>query len=127
MSGLNKVMVIGNLGGDPELRFTASGSPITTFSVACSRIFTNGEGKKQEETEWFTVVVWNKLAEICNQFLLKGQKVYAEGRLHNRSWEGTDGQKHTRTEIIASHVIFLSLKSGNGPKGFAEGPDDVPF
>ncbi len=107
MVSLNKVMLIGNVGNDPEMRFTPSGNPVTSFRIATNRVFSTPEGEKKQETDWFTVVAWNKLAEQCNQFLNKGKLVYVEGRLRNRSWEGTDGQKHFRTEVIASRVTFL--------------------
>jgi single-strand DNA-binding protein len=93
-SSLNRAMIIGNLGGDPEMRFTPNGNPVTSFNVATNRVYNTADGERKEETEWFTVVTWNRLAETCNQYLTKGQKVYAEGRLHNRTWDGQDGQKH---------------------------------
>jgi single-strand DNA-binding protein len=134
-SSLNKVMLIGNLGADPEMRFTPSGNPVTTFRIAVNRVFNSPEGDRKDETEWFSIVTWSKLAETCNQYLTKGQKVYCEGRLHNRNWEGADGQKHYRTEIIASHVIFLDKKGAStnpedkiedGEPGEIE-PQDIPF
>ena len=93
MAGLNKVMIIGNLGTDPEMRYTANGNAVTTFRVACSRSFSGPDGERKEETEWFTVVTWNKLAETCSQYLQKGRRAYIEGRLQTRSWEGPDGQR----------------------------------
>jgi single-strand DNA-binding protein len=134
-NSLNKVMIIGNLGGDPEMRFTPSGSPVTSFNVATNWSYNAPDGERKEETEWFTVVAWNRLAETCNQFLTKGQKVYAEGRLRSRTWEGQDGQKHTRIEIIASRVIFLDKRAAasvgedkgeEGEAGEIE-PQDLPF
>ena len=107
---LNKVMIIGNLGRDPEMRYTPSGKPVTSFSVACSRIRVTPDGDRKEETEWFNVVAWDKLAETCGQYLTKGQKVYIDGRLQTRSWDGTDGQKHTRVEVIANTLIMLTPK-----------------
>ena len=111
MASLNKVMIIGNLGSEPEMRFTPNGNPVTSFRVATNRVYTTAEGERREETEWFTVVAWNKLAEQCNQFLAKGRLIYAEGRLHTRTWEGQDGQKHYRTEIIANRVTFLDRQA----------------
>lgn len=108
--GLNKVMIIGNVGTDPEMRFTPSGSPVASFRLATSRFYTSSDGERKQETEWFDVVTWNKLAENCNQFLTKGQRTYVEGRLKTRSWEGQDGQKHYRTEIVASSVLFLDRR-----------------
>jgi single-strand DNA-binding protein len=110
MVGLNKVMVIGNVGTDPEMRFTPNGSPVTSFSIATNRFYNTPEGERKKETEWFDVVTWNRLAENCNQFLTKGQRTYVEGRLRTRSWEGQDGQKHSRTEIIANSVLFLDRR-----------------
>jgi single-strand DNA-binding protein len=107
MASLNKVMVIGNLGTDPEMRFTPNGNPVTSFRIASSRTYTTSEGERKQETEWFTVVTWNKLAEQCNQFLAKGRRAYVEGSLKTRSWEGQDGQKRFNTEIVAYRVIFL--------------------
>jgi single-strand DNA-binding protein len=111
MVSLNKVMLIGNLGSEPEMRFTPNGNPVTTFRVATNRSYSTPEGERKEETEWFTVVAWGKLAEQCNQFLAKGKLVYTEGRLHTRSWEGQDGQKRYRTEVIANRVTFLDRQS----------------
>jgi len=107
MAGLCKAMIIGNLGRDPEMRYTPSGKPVTSFSVAVSRKFTAGDGDQREETQWFRVNAWNKLAETCNEFLSKGRKVFVEGRLQVRTWEGQDGQKRTSVEIVASDVLWL--------------------
>jgi single-strand DNA-binding protein len=107
MAGLNKVMIIGNVGTDPEMRFTPNGNPVTSFRMATSRTFASTDGERKQETEWFTIVSWNRLAETCNQFLTKGQRVYVEGRLRTRTWEGQDGQKRNRVEVIASRVLFL--------------------
>jgi single-strand DNA-binding protein len=133
MVSLNKVMLIGNVGNDPEMRFTPNGSPVTSFRVATNRVYSTPEGEKKQETDWFTVVAWNKLAEQCNQFLNKGKLVYVEGRLRNRSWDGTDGQKHFRTEVIASRVTFLdrqgAVATGEEKTEEVEGDDagDLPF
>ena len=105
--GLNKVMIIGHLGRDPEMRFTASGRPVASFSVATTRGWTNSEGERQEETEWFHVVTWGGLAELCKKRLHKGSQVYVEGRLQTRCWEGPDGERHYRTELVAQELIFL--------------------
>ena len=127
MASLNKVMIIGNLGADPEMRFTPSGSPVTSFRIASSRTFTTPEGEKKQETEWFTIVAWSKLAELCNQFLSKGRMAYVEGRLKTRSWEDKEGVKHYKTEVIASQVIFLD-RSGAAPlpEEAAEGGEEIP-
>lgn len=128
MVGLNKVMIIGNVGTDPEMRFTPNGSPVTSFRIATNRSYTTPEGERKEETEWFDVVTWNRLAENCNQFLTKGQRAYVEGRLRTRSWEGQDGQKHSRIEIIANSVLFLDRRPvGTLPEGGVEtiAEDDI--
>jgi single-strand DNA-binding protein len=111
MLTLNKVMIIGNVGTDPEMRFTPNGNPVTSFRVATNWVYTTPEGERKQETEWFTVVAWNRLAENCNQFLTKGQRVYAEGRLRTRSWEGQDGQRRSRSEVIANRVLFLDKQA----------------
>lgn len=105
--GLNKVLIIGNLGRDPEIRYTPSGRPVTSFSVATTRTWVNHDGERKEETEWFNVVAWGPLAEICNQYLAKGKQVYIEGRLQTRGWEDTHGRRHFRTEIVAQEMILL--------------------
>lgn len=132
MVGLNKVMIIGNLGTDPEMRFTPNGSPVTSFRLATSRNFTTSEGERRQETEWFDVVTWNKLAETCNQFLAKGRRAYVEGRLRTRTWEGQDGQKRSRIEIVANRVLFLdrqplpSAPEEAAPEETVE-VEDLPF
>lgn len=105
--GLNKVMIIGYVGRDPEMRYTPSGRPVTSFSVATSRTWTSAEGERREETEWFNVVAWGTLAEICKTRLSKSQQVYVEGRLQTRGWEDETGKKHFRTELVASEMILL--------------------
>ena len=135
MVSLNKIMIIGNLGSEPEMRFTPNGNPVTSFRVATNRVYTTPEGERKEETEWFAIVAWGRLAENCNQFLTKGQRIYAEGRLHTRNWETQDGQKHSRPEIIANRVIFLDRRvAGHLPEERPEEasigelePDDIPF
>ena len=107
MASLNKLILIGNVGNDPEMRYTPDGKPVTSFNLAVSRRYTTREGERREETEWFTVVTWNRLAETCNQFLAKGRRAYVEGRLRSRVWEGQDGQKRFRNEVIANKVVFL--------------------
>ena len=140
MPSLNRVMIIGNLGSEPEMRFTPNGKPVTSFSVATNWRYVTAEGERKEETEWFTVVAWGKLAEHCNQFLTKGRLIYAEGRLRTHTWESQDGQKHYRTEIIANRVTFLDRQAlaslpeeGVGEAGVGEAevgepePEDTPF
>ncbi len=111
--GLNKVMIIGNIGRDPEMRYTPSGKPVTSFSLASSRSWTAPDGQRREETEWFNVVTWGNLAEICNQKLSKSQQVYVEGRLQTRSWEDDRGQRHFRTEVVANEMIILGPRDKN--------------
>jgi single-strand DNA-binding protein len=105
--GLNKVMIIGHLGRDPEMRYTPSGRPVTTFSVATSRSWSTVDGERHQETEWFNVVAWGNLAEICKQYLTKGQQVYVEGRLQTRKWEDKEGNKHSSVEIVANEMMML--------------------
>ena len=105
--GLNKVMVIGHLGKDPEMRYTPSGRPVTTFSMAVSRSWNTADGERRSETEWFNIVSWGNLAEICKQYLHKGQQVYIEGRLQTRRWEYKEGQKHTNVEVVANEMMML--------------------
>ncbi len=115
--GLNKVMVIGHLGRDPEMRYTPSGRPVTSFSVVTTRAWTSAEGERHEESEWFNVVAWGNLAEICNQYLTKGQQVYVEGRLQTRGWEDGEGKKHYRTELVASEMIVLGDRHNSNTSG----------
>ena len=137
MAGLNKIMVIGNVGSDPEMRFTPNGKPVTSYSLATNRFFNASNGERKKETEWFDVVTWDRQAENCNQFLTKGQRVYVEGRLATRTWEGQDGQRRFRLEIHANRVIFLDRRPVGDPvegatpefdetEGLVE-PDDLPF
>ncbi len=144
MVSVNRIIIIGNLGSEPEMRFTPNGRPVTSFSVATNRRYTTSEGERREETEWFTVVAWSRLAEQCNQFLTKGRLVYVEGRLRTHTWEGQDGQRRYRNEIVADRVSFLDRqavaplpeeKVGEGEaeeKVGASGideldPEDIPF
>lgn len=130
--GLNKVMLIGNLGADPEMRFTANGTAMTTFRLAVNRSFRGPDSERRDETEWFSVVCWAQLAEIIGQHLHKGRKVYVEGRLQTRSWDGPDGQKRYRTEVVANQVLYLDPAAGGAaplPDGVAGDvePEDLPF
>jgi single-strand DNA-binding protein len=140
MASLNKVMLIGNLGKDPEMRYTANGKAVTTFTLACNRTSTAADGERREDTDWFDIVAWDKTAELCSQYLQKGRQAYIEGRLQTRSWEGQDGQKKYRTEVIAQNVLFLGSPGGGGGGGAARAerfddagsgppvdPDDLPF
>ncbi|MEW6716706.1 MAG: single-stranded DNA-binding protein [Chloroflexota bacterium] len=122
--GLNKVMIIGHLGREPEMRYTTSGRPVTTFSVATSRTWTTSSGDRRTETEWFNVVTWGSLAEICKQYLNKGQQVYVEGRLQTRHWEDSDGNKRTTTEIVANEMIMIGDR--HAPEGEESPTDHTP-
>jgi single-strand DNA-binding protein len=137
---LNKIIVIGNLGRDPEMRYTASGQSVTSFSVASSRRYTTASGERREETEWFNVSAWGKLGETCNQYLTKGSRVYIEGRLRSRTYETRDGQTRFANEITLTDMHFLSGGSGMNEDrapygqdtGMGDGPplddvDDLPF
>jgi single-strand DNA-binding protein len=148
MAGVNKVILVGNLGADPELRYTSSGSPVCDIRLATSRKFTDKTGTTQEDTQWHKVVVWGKTAEHCKNFLVKGRQIYLEGRIQTRKWQNKEGQDQYTTEIVADHVQFLGAKTeggqqasqqasqGNGPtpptpKPQAPGDgwddDDIPF
>ena len=112
--GLNKVLLIGNLDCDPEMRYTPSGRPVTSFSLATSRSWRSADGERREETEWFNIVTWGNLAEICKQYLAKGKQVYIEGRLQTRGWEDDTGKKHFRTEVVANEMIMLGNRHSSG-------------
>jgi len=115
------------LGRDPEMRYTPSGRPVTTFSLATSRTWNTSEGERRTETEWFTVVAWGSLAEICKQYLVKGQQVYVEGRLQTRHWEDNDGNKHSATEIVANEMIMLGDRHENNHSGDVETTEDNDY
>ena len=142
---LNRMTAIGNLGSDPEMRYTPNGDPVTTFSIAVSRSYNTRDGERREETEWFRVVTWRQLAELCNQYLSKGRKVYVDGRLQTRQWEARDGTTRTTVEIEAQNVVFLNRPNeggggmpreeedpggnfgGGGGDGGGAPEDDLPF
>ena len=141
---LNKATIIGNLGADPEVRSTNSGTRVATLSVATSRRWTSRTGEQQEKTEWHRVVCWDRLAEICERYLKKGDRLYVEGRIEYRQWEGQDGQTRYTTEIRANELIMLGSTGEGAPvqagpsrspeKDFSEfssealaGEDDLPF
>ncbi len=105
--GLNKVMIIGHLGRDPEMRYTPSGRPVTTFTVAVSRSWNTVDGERHTEAEWFNIVAWSNLAEICKQYLVKGKQVYIDGRLQTRRWEDKEGTKHSSVEVVANEMMML--------------------
>ena len=114
MASLNKVFLIGNLTRDPELRYIPSGSAVTSFTLASNRVFKMQTGEKKEETTFVRVVVWGRMAEVCNEYLSKGRSVFVEGRLQSRSWDGPDGQKRSATEVVALNVQFLGAGPGQG-------------
>ena len=139
---VNKVILIGNLGKDPELRYAPSGSAVTNFSLATSEQWKDQEGNPQERTSWHNIVMWGKLAEIAAEYLKKGRKVYIEGRLQYRDYEGKDGNKRYVTEIVASDLVMLGSRADGGsgqetgekeeplqgqPPTVSEGKDDLPF
>ncbi len=127
MRGYNQAIIVGNLGADPEMRFTPGGRAVTSFSVACSRKYKDQDGAVKEDTQWFNIVCWDKLAESCNQNIGKGDACMVIGRISNRSWEDDKKVKHYKTEIIAGTVNFLSPKvKDNGDPG-PDDPSDMPF
>ncbi|MBI2008762.1 single-stranded DNA-binding protein [Candidatus Amesbacteria bacterium] len=109
---LNKVLLIGNLTRDPEMRYTPQGTAVCTFGMATNRSWVTDSGEKREETEWHRIVAWNKLAELCSQLLHKGRRIYVEGRLQTRQWTGQDGQQRTATEIVIEDMILLDSRPG---------------
>ena len=138
---MNKVLIIGNVGRDPEMRYTPNGNPVTSFSVATTRRYTAG-GEQREETQWFNVSAWNRLAETCNEYVVKGMKVYIEGRLNAREYIAQDGQTRTSLDVNAFEVQFLNRPGDGGPAqggdvgggggGYAPGPppdgaEDLPW
>jgi len=120
---LNKVMLTGHLGADPEMRYTAQGSAVTTFRVASGRAWKSSDGMQHDDTEWFRVVAWDKLGEICNQYLTKGSRVYVEGRLQTRKWQDKNGQDRYTTEIIANEMKMLGGRASGSAPFPAEGPE----
>jgi single-strand DNA-binding protein len=122
--GVNKVILIGNLGGDPELRTTPSGTSVATFTLATNESWTGKDGVKQEKTEWHRIVAWGKLAEICGQYLSKGRQVYIEGRLTTRSWEDKQGVQRKTTEVIARDMQMLGGRGDQG--GVATSDSETP-
>lgn len=138
---VNRVILVGRLGRDPEMRYTATGTPVVNFSLATNEVWVQN-GERQERTEWHNIVAWSKLAEICNQYLTKGQLVFIEGRLQTRDWDDRDGNKRRTTEVVAATMRMLGGRGENGerePVGVAASPeanapmeagitdDDIPF
>ena len=129
MASVNKVILVGNLGADPEIRYTPSGTAVANFSLATKDRWTNKDGEKDERTEWHRIVAWARLGEICGEYLKKGSQIYIEGRLQTRSWEDRDGNKRYTTEIIAQVMQMLgSARRDSGEAGSVEEryPDEVP-
>ena len=130
---MNKTMVIGNLGNDPEIRYTQNEIPVATFSVATTERWKDAEGNRQERTEWHRIVAWRQLADVCGAHLRKGDKVFIEGKLQTRKWEDQDGNTRYTTEIVARDLEMLGGRqdgAGSPPKGDnvePPMPDDVPF
>jgi single-strand DNA-binding protein len=119
-------MIIGHLGREPEMRYTPSGRPVTSFSVATTRSWNTPDGERREETEWFNIVAWGNLAEICKQYLAKGQQVYIEGRLQTRRWEDQEGKKHFTTEVVANEMIMLGDRPSRSGAGGESGGYGAP-
>jgi single-strand DNA-binding protein len=138
---VNKAIIVGNLGKDPEVRYTQGGQAVCSFTVATNEKWKDKGGADQERTEWHRIVAWGKLAELCGEYLSKGRTVYVEGRLQTRDWTNKEGQKQYTTEVVAREVVFLGGRQGGGgggrpptpdddfgpPPSFDQGGDDVPF
>jgi single-strand DNA-binding protein len=126
---LNRIMVIGNLGRDPEMRYTPGGQAVTSFSLAATRTWTTSNGDRRDATEWFNVVTWGSLAEICNQYLTKGRRVFVEGEVRTRGWEQSDGRKHYRTELVAKEMIMLGPRPVSNEVEYTPKPrkEELPF
>ncbi len=138
---VNKAIILGNLGQDPEIRSTSGGQMVANLRIATNRVYTDRSGQRQEQTEWHSVVAWGRLAEICEQYLKKGDQVFIEGRLQTRSWEDQSGERKYRTEIVASEMQMLGSPGGRGGagddsaggwsegggEGTVEESDDLPF
>lgn len=130
MAGVNKIIIVGYLGRDPEMRYTPSGSAVTSFSVAVSRRYRTQDGEDREETEWFNVSCWNKLAEIANQYLSKGRQVYIEGRLSSRMYDDRNGEKRVSLDVRASELQMLGARGDGATEGSSldrEAPDNTEF
>ncbi|VAW39026.1 Single-stranded DNA-binding protein [hydrothermal vent metagenome] len=142
MAGVNKVILVGRLGADPEIRYTPSGAAVANFTLATSENWKDKDGNKQEKTEWHRIVAFAKLAEICGQYLNKGKQIYIEGRIQTRQWEDRDGNKKYTTEIVANQMQMLGSPGqnqqqaapggaqGNAPRAGENEPpelDDIPF
>ena len=118
--GLNKVILIGNLGRDPEMRYTPSGKPVTSFTMGVTYTWHDADGERREQTEWFNIIAWSGLAEVCNQYLHKGQRIYIEGRLQTRRWQDASGEERSATEVVAREMIMLDDSRGAMGGSFVE-------
>lgn len=137
MAGMNKIMLIGNAGRDPEMRYTADGTPVTSFSLAVTRRTGSRDGDRQEETTWFRISCWRRLAEIANQYVTKGKQVYIEGRVSVSTFEGQDGKTRASLDVTATELVLLGSAGGGTGRLPEEGgfqssggemsPDDLPF
>ncbi len=137
MAGVNKAILVGNLGSDPEMRYTPSGTAVANFNIATSEVRKNKEGVKETKTEWHRIVAFSRLAEICGEYLSKGKQIYVEGRIQNRTWDDRDGNKRNTTEIVINTMQMLGSKDGAAPRVPQGAPvgagapaadiDDVPF
>ncbi len=144
MSGVNKVILVGNLGGDPQIRYTPQGTAVANFNIATTERFNNKNGERESRTEWHRIVAWGRLAEICNEYLKKGKQVYIEGRIQTRQWDDKDGNKRSTTEIVANNMVMLGRAGDTGdvspqelqadeeatqeaPAASAGNEDDLPF
>jgi single-strand DNA-binding protein len=142
MSGVNKVILVGNLGSDPQIRYTPQGTAVANFNIATTERFTNKNGEREARTEWHRIVAWGRLAEICSEYLKKGKQIYVEGRIQTRQWDDKDGNKRTSTEIVANNMVMLGRAGDVGdvapPQEFqadaettqetsAGQEDDLPF
>jgi single-strand DNA-binding protein len=137
MLGVNKVILVGNLGADPEVRYSSTGTAVTNFRIATSEKWTNREGERETRTEWHRIVAFGKLGEICAEYLSKGKQIFVEGRLRSRSWEEKEGTKRWITEIVATNIVMLGtaseqVKGAAGesleePPDLAQEEDDIPF
>ena len=127
MNGVNKVILIGHLGKDPDVRNTPQGTSVANFSIATSEKWSDRNGQKHEKTEWHHIVAWNKVAELCQQYLRKGSPVYIEGKITTRQWDDQNGNKRYKTEIVANQIIFLAQNHGQNQQGASHGFEDKNY
>jgi len=127
MGSVNKVILIGNLGADPEMRQTQNATPVVTMRLATNEVWTSRDGERNERTEWHRVVVWGKQAQTCNEYLRKGRPVYVEGSLRTREWQDKEGQKRYTTEVVAQKIVLIGSRPGEGGGRASEGAGDEAF